>query len=297
MKIASITLFCNETFRLEPWVAYVSEYADELYVQIIVNNGSEADTEILQKHFPDAIVLYSKSPNMIASYNLAIRYVLDNTEADAILQITNDLRIDKGGLKLLYDLLYQEESIGMISPILLKKDSDIVENYGAEIDFSNMLFRHMDRDKAYSEVEKETVYRTGLPGGCFLTKRKVYETIGLQDERINMYSDEVDLGIKCAEAGFKLLSTKSVKSWHQHVFPKGKNQRSRNASYFMARNPIYIARKYYGASVIIKTFFSRFKLAIIEFLSCLHHLKGKEAFMCSLYSFKGCFAGLFMKMY
>ena len=41
----------------------------------------------------------------------------------------------------------------------------------------------------------------------------------LQDERINMYSDEVDTGIKCANKGYTLLSTKLVKSWHQHVFP------------------------------------------------------------------------------
>lgn len=296
MKIASITLFCKETFRLEPWIAYVSEYENDLYAQVIVNNGSESDTALLQKSFPKAVVLYSKSSNMITSYNMAIRYVLDNTDADAILQITNDLRIEQGGLKCLYDLLYKDDALGMISPILLKKDSEIVENYGAEIDFSNMLFRHMDRDKAYAEIENEIEYRTGLPGGCFLTKRIVYETIGLQDERINMYSDEVDLGIKCANAGFKLLTTKSVKSWHQHVFPEGKKQRSRNASYFMARNPIYIARKYYGTKIIIKTFLSRFKLAIIELLSCVHHLKGKDALMCSLYSFKGCFAGLFMKM-
>ena len=113
---------------------------------------------------------------------------------------------------------------------------------------------------------------------------------------INMYSDEVDTGIKCANKGYTLLSTKLVKSWHQHIFPSDRNQRSCSASYFMSRNPIYLARKYYGVSVIFGAFWSRFKLSLIELMSCVHHLKGRESFVCSLYSFKGCFAGLFMKM-
>lgn len=296
MKIASITLFCNESFRLTQWVKYFSEYKEDIYIQVIVNNGKPEDNSLLKSAFPSAIVLFSETSNMIASYNLAIKYILNNSDADSILQITNDLRVEKGGLAKLYNILYKEKQFGMISPILLKKDSNIVENYGAEIDFTNMLFRHICRNKLYNEIQQNIVYRTGLPGGCFLTKREVYEQIGLQDETLNMYSDEVDTGIKCANIGYKLLSTKLVKSWHQHIYPIGRKQRSRSASFYMSRNPIYIARKYYGYSVILGAFWSRIKLSCIEFMSCIHHLKGKEAIICSLYSFKGCFTGLFMKM-
>ena len=123
MKIASVTLFCNEGFRLNPWVRYFSEYKDDIYLQIIVNNGNPEDTILLKSAFPDAVVLFSKTPNMIASYNLAIKYILEKTDADSILQITNDLRIEKGGLAQIHEILYREQQYGMISPILLKKDS------------------------------------------------------------------------------------------------------------------------------------------------------------------------------
>lgn len=88
MKIASVTLFCNEGFRLNHWVRYFSEYKDDIYLQIIVNNGNPEDTILLKSVFPDAVVLFSKTPNMIASYNLAIKYILEKTDADSILQIT-----------------------------------------------------------------------------------------------------------------------------------------------------------------------------------------------------------------
>ena len=44
MKIASVTLFCNEGFRLNHWAQYFSEYKDDIYLQIIVNNGNPEDT-------------------------------------------------------------------------------------------------------------------------------------------------------------------------------------------------------------------------------------------------------------
>ena len=84
MKIASVTLFCNEGFRLNHWVQYFSEYKDDIYLQIIVNNGNPEDTIPLKSAFPDAVVLFSKTSNMIASYNLAIKYVLEKTDADSM---------------------------------------------------------------------------------------------------------------------------------------------------------------------------------------------------------------------
>ena len=295
MKIASITLFCNEHFRLEPWIQYFNEYKEDIYIQVIVNNGNSCDTELLKAKFPDAIVLYSETNNMIASYNLAIRYILEHSDADSILQVTNDLRIEKDGLKTLHKFLFENEDAGIVSPILLKKDSNRVENYGAEINLRNMDFNHICRDCEIKDIPKGFELRTGLPGGCFLTKRSVYERIGLQDERINMYTDEVDIGIKCMQNGIKLYSTSLVRSWHQHVFPAGKQTRNPKAHYYMARNPIYIARKYWGFKKVLPVFVRRFQLASIEMMSCIHHLKSKEHYMCAMASLLGCFVGLFYK--
>ena len=127
MKVASITLFCNEHFRLKSWVRYFSEYKGEIYLPVIVNNGSLNDNDLLKSLFPEAVILYSNTSNMTASYNIAIKYILDNSDADSILQITNDIRLENGGIGKLYDLLSKDDRFGMISPILLKKDSEIIE--------------------------------------------------------------------------------------------------------------------------------------------------------------------------
>lgn len=297
MKIATITLFCNEYFRIENWTRYYDEYKEDITLHVIVNNGNVEDTELLKKHFPNSLVLYSPTKNMMASYNLALREILKDEEIDAIAQIVNDIRLSDGGFKRLYNTLYSSDKYAIISPILLNKDSDIIDLYGAHIIPSNLNFIHLDSQKKYSDVCVESIREcTGLPGGIFLAKRSVYEKVGMQDENINMYADEVDMGIRTAKLGYSLVTTALVKAWHQHVNPVGRVTRSPMAAYFMGRNHIYIAKKHCSSKVVLQTIFHRFKVAFIHLFSCIKHRKSKEEFKYTWFMFKGVYAGIRDKM-
>ena len=66
MKIATITIFCNEEFRLNNWKELYNEYKDDVALHVIVNNGCSDDTKILQDNFPNSLVIESKTNNMMA---------------------------------------------------------------------------------------------------------------------------------------------------------------------------------------------------------------------------------------
>ena len=44
-----------------------------------------------------------------------------------------------------------------------------------------------------------------MSGGMNLGKREFYEKVGLQDEKLFMYSDEVDIGTRAKKLGFKMM--------------------------------------------------------------------------------------------
>lgn len=297
MRIATITLFCNEHFRLDDWVHYYNEYRDDISLHVIVNNGSIEDTELLQSRFPKSLVLYSPTKNMMASYNLALREILKDETIDTIAQIVNDIRLSEGGFKKMYDTLYSDVKYAIISPILLNKDSETIDLYGAHILPSNLNFLHLDSQKKYSDVCEEIIREcTGLPGGIFLAKRSVYEKVGLQDEQINMYADEVDMGIRVAKLGYKLVATAQVKAWHQHVNPIGCITRNPKAAYYMGRNHIYIAKKHCSHKVVLSTILHRIKVAFIHLFSCIRHHKSREEYTYTWFLFKGVYAGITNKM-
>ncbi|MBP5218522.1 MAG: hypothetical protein J6Z47_06200, partial [Bacteroidales bacterium] len=105
MKIAAITIFCDEHFRADAWRQYYNEYKDDLYLHVIVNNGNPEDMEYLQERFPESLVLFSPTRNMMASYNLALQAVLKDPEVDAVAQIVNDIRLSPHGFSTLYGYL------------------------------------------------------------------------------------------------------------------------------------------------------------------------------------------------
>lgn len=294
MKIAAITLFCREWFRADAWKQYLDGYKGDVYLHVIVNNGDPEDTEKLRDMFPDSLVLRSETPNMMASYNLALREILRHSEVDAIAQIVNDIRLSPGALERLYEFLFRVKDLAMVSPVLLKKDSDIVDSLGCTIDQRNLNFVHNEVDRTLGELGEQERIVTALPAGIVLARRDLYEQFGFQDEALMMYADEVDMSIRVARLGYRMGATTYAQAWHQHVNPCGKAVRSMKAAYFMGRNPVYIARKYYSAWRVAVVFLYRVYRGMDEVRSALMHRKGRDYRRFGWYLVKGAFAGLRM---
>ena len=295
MKIAVITLFCREWFRAEAWKQYYDGYKEDVYLHVIVNNGDAEDTDKLKDLFPDSLVLRSETPNMMASYNLALREILLHPEVDAIAQIVNDIRLASGGLRVLYAYLFREPGLAMVSPVLLKKDSEIVDSLGCEINPKNLNFEHNEVDRPLQELGMQERFVTALPAGIVLARRDLYEQFGFQDEDLMMYADEIDMGIRVARLGYRLGATTATQAWHQHVNPEGRAVRSMRAAFLIGRNPVYIARKYYSPGRVAAVFLYRIYRGLDEVRSAVMHRKGKEFRRFGWYLVKGAFAGMTMR--
>lgn len=294
MKIAVVTLFCREWFRAEAWKRYYGGYKEDVYLHVIVNNGDPEDTEKLKRLFPDSLVLRSETPNMMASYNLALREILLHPEVDAIAQIVNDICLSPGALRVLYGYLMGEPALAMVSPVVLKKDSDIVDSFGCSIRPMFLSFVHDGEGRSLEEIGVREQFATALPGGIFLARRDLYEQFGFQDENLMMYADEIDMGIRVARLGYRMGATSAAQAWHQHVYPEGKAVRSMNAAFFMGRNPVYIARKFFSMGRVTVVFLFWTYRGLDEIRSALMHRKGRDYRRFGWHIIRGAFAGLRM---
>ena len=295
MKIATITLFCREWFRAEAWKLYYDEYKDDVYLHVIVNNGDPEDTTKLREIFPDSLILRSPTSNMMASYNLALTEILRHPEVDAIAQIVNDIKLSPGALGTMYGYLMSEPELAMVSPVLLKKDSDVVDSLGCSVNPKFMSFIHNEVGRTLEDIGVQKRFVEALPAGIVLAKRDLYEDFGFQDEKLMMYADEVDMSIRVARLGYKMGATSEVQAWHQHVNPGGKAVRSTNAAFFMGRNPVYIARKYYSKGRVAVVFLFWCYRGMDEIRSALMHRKGWDFCRYGWYMVKGAFAGLSLR--
>ena len=292
LKIASITPYCNEDFRLENWIRYYQVYKKELYLHIIVNNGNPDDTKKLQKRFPDSVVIYADKRALTYSNNTGIKKALANKEVDAIALIGNDIEIEPGGLTKLGEFLVSQDDFGMVSPVILQKDSEIVECNGMLIHPRDLRFIHLDTGKNIHDLNGKINICDGLPGGICLARRNFYVLIGLQDEYLHMYSDEVDMGIRAAKAGLRMASTAEILTWHQHIYPKGNKARSPLAGFFMGRNDIYLAKKHFKSSIVFFTILHKFTLALRMIVGSWIKNKHKSEKLFAYYLLVGAVAGV-----
>lgn len=292
MKIAGVSMTYNDGYKLKEWIEHYNEYKKELDYYVIVDNGSKKEyVEALENAFKDAVLIKrDTNGGCTAAYNDGIRYILEKTDADAIVIIANDMKLKEGCLHQLYDYLYSDDLLGLASTAILAKDSTKVDNYGHRVEKYHVI--ELDRGKDLSELTPMRKYTDLVTGGFYMAKRKFYEDVGLQDENLFMYGDEFDTSIRTKKAGYKTGVTCETYVWHWHINESNAASRKPASNYLIARNRIYVAKKHFGMGMAIGCFW-HFSLRQFLVLSATGILKGKEdRFEKAKYSLLGGIYGL-----
>lgn len=230
---------------------------------------------------------------MIRSYNLGVLEAMKYHEVNAIMQITNDIRLPKGSITSLYDKLMQDETLAVIGPVVLRKNSNIVESFGYIIPHCYSESIPLYRGVPYTEIKEPFKYVSSVPGGVIMVKRTAYEEFGLQDEKIHMYCDERDMFIRFEKLGYREGVLCTALASHEHIFKPGMNRRSTMATYLTARNRVYITAKY---SNIFMTVFLFFKLLVRSMINMAKSLLRHREQATNIAQIKGAFHGLIGKM-
>jgi len=291
MKLAAITITYNDDYKFNEWCENFSSYKDVIYKSIIVDNGSEKEyLNKVKESFPNSFIIErSSNGGCTAAYNDGIKFALQDEQVDTILLVGNDILISADSLKLMYLTLKNHDDIGMVGSLMFKKDSnEIIEDFGCSID-SNLYLKVHSTGKCFDLTLPDIKIVDTVPGGLNMSTRSFYEKVGFQDEKLFMYSDEVDMGLRAIKSGFKMAVLRDAKSWHQHINPNGRNIRLPYSAYLIGRNKIYLAYKHFGFIKVLKVFLYQLFCFAKLFIASFKHL----SFTYSKWFLIGVFSGIF----
>ncbi len=290
MKIAGITMTYNDGYKINEWKSHYDTYRKELDYYVIVDNGSENEfKEELKNTFSGEIIIERKSNGgCTAAYNDGIKYVLENTDAEFIVIIGNDVKLTPMCIKEMAKVLLKHDDIGIVSTAILHIDSEVLDNFGHKISYLGTI-RECDHGKYINEIKKKRKYTELVTGGFYMASRSYYEKVGFQDEKLFMYSDEIDTAIRTKKAGYKIAVLSNVYAWHWHISQPGQGSRRPASSYLISRNRVYVAKKHYSL-IHAAAIFATYTLAIPANL--LIH----GSFEKAKYAFLGGMNGLFGNM-
>lgn len=250
-KIATVTTAYNQFQDFENWIKHYNEYKDEIVCHIIIdNNSSKEYKELYKPYFKDSILLeLPKGKGVTGGYNEGIRYIKENLKVDFIFFIMQDMHVPKGGTTILAKCLADNQEMGVVAPVnLYENNSNIIREHGGIINKLDYSVSKQYLNYELNDQIPEMLEVDFLCGGNYMFKSEVFDKIGLFDEKIFMYGDEVDILMRASTAGYTIYSTTKTICHHEHIYQKinGKIPRfpSDNALFFTGRNYFYLIKKY-----------------------------------------------------
>jgi len=124
--------------------------------------------------------------------------------------ITFDANSEKNILELI-DFVEEDETIGAVSPALLKPDGSVDRNYRLNTEpFQLLAYRfkkiiYSRRLKEESLPSSPRLRVSSLAGAFMIVKSRNYQLIGGFDERYFMYSEDLDFSFKLKKYGLDLF--------------------------------------------------------------------------------------------
>jgi GT2 family glycosyltransferase len=214
------------------------------YQVIIVDNDATRDsTEILERACPNATVIpLEKNLGFAEGNNVGIRYALES-KSEMILLLNNDTVVDGGLLGNLVETAGQDDRTGIVGgKIYYYDDPHTIWFAGGHLEIDKALSTHVGigkTDDGSFDVLTESDFITGC---CLLTKREVFERIGLLDKDMFLYFEDADFCLRAREAGYKVIFQPKA-----HVYHKVSHSTRLESPvylYFNLRNKILFLRKH-----------------------------------------------------
>ena len=223
---------------------------------IVVDNGSIDDSvAAIKKTFPDVEVIEAgENLGFTGGNNVGIRKALEDG-ADFVWLLNNDTSVDENALVALLEV-YKDPRIGIAGSKIYfspghefhkekyqkKELGKVIWYAGGHIDWQNMYASHRGVDEV-DTGQYDTVVETPFVTGCsMMVKKQVFEKVGLLDEKLFAYLEDLDFCLRANQMGYKLLYVPQSKLWHKNAGSSGVG--SELHQYYMTRNRLLVGMRY-----------------------------------------------------
>jgi GT2 family glycosyltransferase len=217
---------------------------------LVVDNISSDDSHTkCKKQFPDIrLIQNAKNLGYCGGNNVGIK----EAKGEFIVILNPDTIVDENWLHEIFNA-FNEFGDGLYQPkIISLNESNIIQSTGNMIHAFGFGFA---RDKGKKIIEKkEEIEEIGYASGtCLFTTKKVLEKVGLLDEFLFLYHDDLDLGWRAAQIGINSYYVPKSKIFHAESYSL---KWSAKKFYWLERNRKYCLKTHYSKDVYKKMSFS-----------------------------------------
>lgn len=223
--------------------------SDLLRIILIDNNSKDSTVDFVREKYPSIKIIENGRNVGFAEANNQAYYLAQKSNSDYFVLLNQDTVVSQGWLNRLVDIAERDKNIAAVQPkLMLYRDKDKINSLGNAIHFLGFAYcNHYGEEDKSNIVDKFLVpYPSGA--ACLL-RMSALRKLGLFDDRLFMYHEDVDLGWRLRLAGFKVVVDPLSVVYHDYSFSKAKYK-----FYYMERNRLIVALENYRVLTLILFF-------------------------------------------
>jgi GT2 family glycosyltransferase len=212
--------------------------ADEI---LVVDNGSvDGSQEMVRERYPDVTLIgLDKNKGFSVANNIGIR----RAHGDYIAVLNNDLLLDSGWIEHMAAALDADPSLGSCACKMLFYDRRNVINTAGD----NFLTTGVATNRGMGQPDGETFQVPaqvfGACAGAAMYRATMFHDIGLFDEDLFVYFEDVDLSFRAQLAGYNCLYVPMAVAYHHHSVTYRSAKCFSRKDYVVVRNPLLVLVK------------------------------------------------------
>jgi GT2 family glycosyltransferase len=219
-----------------------SAVSDRVRVLVVDNASTDGTYEAVRENFPWAEILRNEENlGFPGGNNVGIRYALEEG-AEYVVLLNNDTVVDREFVAALLEAAKTDPRAGFLSSKIYYFDPpDVLWFAGGKFSVATGRSLHIgygEKDTGQYDEIREIERSCGC---SMMVTRRLLEEVGLMEEKLFLYGEEVEWMLRALKKGFRALFVPGSKVWHK-VSVKSEGERSGRSYYYAARNTLYILK-------------------------------------------------------
>ncbi len=187
-------------------------------VIVVDNHSSDDSARMIREKYPRVRLIENK---MNYGFARASNQAIRESRGRYVLVLNSDTTLFSGTIEKLIEFMDGRKEAGAVSPRILNVDGSI-QSLGRDLpNLSNTFLQYFLPYKFYRIIQdflrrkNEEIFEVdGLSGSAMLIRKKTLVSVGLFDEKLPLYAEDIDLCYRIKKAGWKMYCCASVSISH-----------------------------------------------------------------------------------
>ncbi|MFA5802764.1 MAG: glycosyltransferase family 2 protein [Thermoleophilia bacterium] len=210
-------------------------------VTVVDNASSDDSVDVMRRDFPQVELLAnSVNSGFAGGCNTGLKHALAG-EAEYFVLVNSDTIADRDWLAELVEVAQSDPRIGVCQSMIYLADRPaMINSAGNEAHYLAFGYcgHYLEEDHGQFTAAVDVPFASGT---SLLVKRAVIDEIGLMDEDLFLYQEDLDLSWRARLAGWRVVLAPASKIYHKYSF-----SRNQMKFYYLERNRLLLLLQNYS---------------------------------------------------